>query len=64
MYTLSSKLKLTAIICMIVGAIGLIYGFIAAPETVEDVKEMMASHGEHGEEHAEENTTKVNVELT
>jgi len=62
MYTLSSKLKLTAVICMIVGAIGLIYGFIAAPETVEDVKEMMASHGEHGEEHATEDTHQVNVE--
>ena len=47
---------------MIVGAIGLIYGFIAAPETVEDVKEMMASHGEHGEDHAGEDTEKVNVE--
>ncbi len=57
MYTLSSKLKLTAIIFMIVGAIGLIYGFIAAPETVEDVKEMMASE-HHGEEHGEE----INVE--
>ena len=42
MYTLSSKLKLTAIIFMIVGALGLIYGFIAAPSTIEDVKEMMA----------------------
>ncbi|TRO64244.1 quinol:cytochrome C oxidoreductase [Christiangramia sabulilitoris] len=61
MYTLSSKLKLTAIIFMIVGAVGLIYGFIAAPETVEDVKEMMASE-HHGEEHAEENTTGINVE--
>ncbi|MFD1094231.1 quinol:cytochrome C oxidoreductase [Salegentibacter chungangensis] len=50
MYTLSSKLKLTAIIFMIVGAVGLIYGFIAAPSTVDDVKEMMASHGGHGEE--------------
>lgn len=46
---------------MIVGAIGLIYGFIAAPETVEDVKEMMASE-HHGEEHAAESTTEINVE--
>jgi hypothetical protein len=48
MYTLSSKLKLTAIIFMIVGALGLVYGFIAAPSTIEDVKEMMASEeGNH-----------------
>ncbi|MDX1543660.1 MAG: quinol:cytochrome C oxidoreductase [Christiangramia sp.] len=61
MYTLSSKLKLTAIIFMIVGAIGLIYGFIAAPETVEEVKEMMASE-HHGEEHAGIESSEINVE--
>jgi len=49
MYTLSSKLKLTAIIFMIVGALGLVYGFIAAPSTIEDVKEMMASKEGHQE---------------
>ncbi|MFO8148154.1 MAG: quinol:cytochrome C oxidoreductase [Bacteroidota bacterium] len=48
MYTLSSKLKLTAIIFMIVGAIGLIYAFIAAPSTIEEVKEMMADDASHG----------------
>ncbi|MCF4100185.1 quinol:cytochrome C oxidoreductase [Gillisia sp. M10.2A] len=53
MYTLSSKLKLTAIIFMIVGAIGLVYGFIAAPSTIEDVKEMMASKGHHESAEAE-----------
>lgn len=52
MYTLSSKLKLTAIIFMVVGAIGLIYGFIAAPSTIEDVQEMQASHDSHGDEGA------------
>ncbi len=61
MYTLSSKLKLTAIIFMIVGAIGLIYGFIAAPETIEDVKEMMASEHQ-GEEEAAVEPSEINVE--
>lgn len=46
---------------MIVGAIGLIYGFIAAPETVEDVKEMMASE-HHGEEDAAKEASEINVE--
>ena len=32
---------------MIVGALGLVYGFIAAPSTIEDVKEMMASEEGH-----------------
>lgn len=48
MYTLSSKLKLFSIILMVVGLLGLVYGFIAAPSSVEDVKEMMAS--DHHEE--------------
>lgn len=34
---------------MIVGALGLVYGFIAAPSTIEDVKEMMASEEGHHE---------------
>jgi hypothetical protein len=48
MYTLSSKLKLFSIILMVVGLIGLIYGFIAAPSSIEDVREMVAHDG-HGE---------------
>ena len=50
MYTLPSKIKLTAIIFMVVGLIGLVYGFIAAPDSVEEVKEMMAAESHHGEE--------------
>ena len=38
MYTLSSKLKLTAIIFIVVGAIGMIYGFLAAPSSIEEVE--------------------------
>jgi len=41
MYTMSSKLKLFSMALIIVGAIGLIYGFIDAPSSVEDVKEML-----------------------
>ncbi|CAM4246887.1 hypothetical protein GILI108418_11625 [Gillisia limnaea] len=33
---------------MIVGAIGLIYAFVAAPSTIEEVKEMMADDTSHG----------------
>ncbi|MCM4158348.1 quinol:cytochrome C oxidoreductase [Antarcticibacterium flavum] len=52
MYTLSSKLKLFSIILMAVGLIGLAIGFIVAPSTIEEVKEMVASHDGHGESHA------------
>jgi hypothetical protein len=41
MYTMSSKLKLFSLVLIIVGAMGLIYGFIDAPSSVEDVKEML-----------------------
>ncbi|MGO3707367.1 MAG: quinol:cytochrome C oxidoreductase [Mesonia hippocampi] len=52
MYTLSSKLKLSAIILMVVGAIGLIYAFASAPSTIEEVKEIIASQEAHGEHQA------------
>jgi hypothetical protein len=38
---MSSKLKLFSLALIIVGATGLIYGFIDAPSSVEDVKEML-----------------------
>lgn len=52
MYTISKNLKLTAIILMVVGAIGLIYGFINVPSSVEEVHEILASSDAHG--HADE----------
>ena len=52
MYTLSGKLKIFSIILMVVGLLGMAYGFIAAPSTVEEVKEMMASEADHGGGHA------------
>ncbi len=44
MYTLPSKLKLFAIILMVIGAIGIVSGFLSTPKTTEEVKEMMANH--------------------
>lgn len=53
MYTLTSKLKLFAIICMVLGALGILAGFFTAPASTAEVKEMMASHGDdHGNGHA------------
>ena len=46
MYTLSSKLKLFSIILMVVGLIGMIYGFIAAPSSIEEVREHLMAHDE------------------
>lgn len=47
MYTLSSKLRLFSIILMAVGLIGVAIGFLLVPGSIEEVKEMEASHGDH-----------------
>ncbi|KAA3621413.1 MAG: quinol:cytochrome C oxidoreductase [Flavobacterium sp.] len=54
MYTLPNKLKLFAIIFMVVGAVGIVSGFMMAPKTTSEVKEMLADgHGDgHGGDHA------------
>ena len=52
MYTVSNKLKMGAIILMVLGALGIAAGFLAAPSTVEESKAMMASHDDgHGDAH-------------
>lgn len=51
MYTISNRLKMGSIILMVIGILGIGYGFLAAPGTIEEAKEMVASHGDgHGEE--------------
>ncbi len=50
MYTFSNKLKTFSFALMIVGLLGVGYGFLSAPSSVEDVKLMMQdSHDTHGE---------------
>lgn len=52
MYTFSSKLKSFSIVLMILGALGMGYGFLSAPSTIEEVKEIL-HHEEsaHGDSH-------------
>ena len=50
MYTFSSKLKTFSYALMIVGILGVAYGFFTTPSSVEDVKVMLQeSHDTHGE---------------
>jgi hypothetical protein len=53
MYTFPNKLRNLAIAFMVIGLLGLAYGFITAPSTIEEAKAMVASsHGDgHGESH-------------
>ncbi len=49
MYKMSNKLKLTSIVLIILGVIGLSYGFYNAPSSVEEVQEILAAqHHDHG----------------
>ncbi|GIZ14709.1 quinol:cytochrome C oxidoreductase [Capnocytophaga catalasegens] len=42
MYTFTGKIKLVAIICMIVGVLGVGYSFLSTPKNVEEVKIIIA----------------------
>ncbi|MAD96337.1 MAG: quinol:cytochrome C oxidoreductase [Flavobacteriaceae bacterium] len=51
MYQFSKNLKLTAFGLIIVGLLGIGYGFYSAPSTVEEAKAMVADHGSHDDGH-------------
>ena len=50
MYTFSNRLKIFAVVLIILGAIGVIAGFSNAHhyDTVESVKELLAEEASHG----------------
>ncbi|MCF6168835.1 quinol:cytochrome C oxidoreductase [Lutibacter sp.] len=61
MYSFSKKLKLSAIIFMITGVLGIAYGFYSAPSTIADVQEiMMHQENAHGE--AQVSNTNEHIE--
>ena len=50
MYTFSSKLKTLSLALMIIGLLGVGYGFLSAPASVDEVKVLLQeSHNSHGE---------------
>ena len=53
MYTFPNKLRNLAFVFMAVGFVGLAYGFLTAPTTIEQAKDLVAAnHGEgHGTSH-------------
>lgn len=66
-YTFSNRLKIGSFIAMGVGLLFLAIGFLSAPSSVEEAKEMVAEahsegHGGHGESHSTENAHHVTAE--
>jgi len=53
MYTFSSKLKTFSIVLIILGALGVAYGFMSSHKSLDEVKEMIAheADGHHGGSH-------------
>jgi hypothetical protein len=50
MYTFSSKLKTFSLILMVLGLLGIGYGFLSAPKDIKAVEAILASDA-HGSEH-------------
>ena len=53
MYTFSNKLRTTAIVLMILGLVGITYGFLSTPKTIEDVEKIVAAGHHEGGHKAE-----------
>ena len=69
MYTFSSRLKTFAIILMVLGAFGIVYGFYMAPKTIADVEAILENeasehHGGHAatEIHSTTSETRTSIE--
>ncbi|WP_166383553.1 quinol:cytochrome C oxidoreductase [Polaribacter sp. 11A2H] len=52
MYQFSGKLKTFSLALILIGLVGIGYGFYSAPKTVEEAKEIIAQQAAHGESHA------------
>lgn len=60
-YTVSNKLKTFSIILVILGLLGMGYGFMSTPDSVEQVKTTMANDAHHG--HAAETQEATHQEM-
>ena len=49
MYTFSSKLKTFSFVLMIIGILGIGYGFLTAPKTIQDVEKILKEEEAHHE---------------
>lgn len=65
MYTFSNRLRITSFILMIVGVLGIGYGFLSAPSTIEEAKAIVAStQSHHGGGHEQAHDAATHHENT
>ena len=48
MYTVTKNIKIFSFTLMVIGFIGLFYGFYTAPHSIEESNAIVASYGDHG----------------
>jgi hypothetical protein len=61
MYTFSKKLKTAALILMILGLVGIVYGFLSAPKTIEEAEKIVAESHHEGNNAGAENHEALKV---
>jgi cell division protein FtsL len=54
MYTFSNKLKTFAIALMVLGILGMAYGFLTVPKDTHEVEQLLQSHDSHSNDHKTE----------
>lgn len=64
MYKMSKKLRLFSVIFMIVGALGIGYGFLQAPSSQAEAKEILDHQSNHGEGHIEADSAHADTAHT
>jgi hypothetical protein len=58
MYTISNRLRIASIVLMVIGAIGIGIGFVTAPSSIAEAKNMVSGHGSEDSDGSSELTTE------
>jgi hypothetical protein len=62
MYTISNRLRIASIVLMVIGTIGIGIGFVTAPNSIAEAKNMVSSHGSEDSDGSSELTTETQAE--
>jgi len=62
MYTISNRLRIASIVLMVIGTIGIGIGFVTAPSSIAEAKNMVSSYGSEDSDGSSELTTETQAE--